>query len=999
QFSKGDVYSSDVANMIQSSLRGDKDKKNYVDQLLKMSQDMLTQMTTLQKQYLTSENNNANANANKAALCTNEWIPHEMMPYIIFYLLDISCNQYLQVEYCDKILSHLTEYLKQLQVPSQTNWNSNSNSNSSSKDLQLPPCMDRPFQVLKSLLKHLGHLAISNSSDQWAVLEKIRYHFARHLLFGEWSSFLPLQQIVIRCLVSLSGLKSAFDQVNDKRLNELKTKFEQTVTEYVRRPLVDALKSKQVTSKNKMLAKALQGLSLVLQSNYKLGCDIVANEEVLNCVIEVVSSEEKSNSDSTNIDNNNNNNNNKSKKSPYQELKYLGIEVLALSCSHQPIRKAVMDSGNTHLFAWILDCPNLLVRAHAANALAKFASIDDDARELALGGNNRGLQVVMAIIADLLHDEKFSDSKSPGKLDLSSSSSSSSILDYDDYDDRMLANKKKIMKSPKEKEEEEEFETFKVPLMNLCIECISYLTLQVEIKLAMVENDDTLLKVLFSLSKTRYFLRNRALRHGLLTVILNCSLSKHDADKALSQKEKQIHKLKKVVAKGLPNNPLKEDEMIHSHAGEDEQISMVQEHLVACNCVYLMYEIIRSTQKENKQIDEYLNEELDDQKKESSTSGGGDSNQTGGGNSASERHKQLQRIKYKPIELESKLQMKIAQVLAMFADANEFRSRADRKKLTQLRGQLIQQNAVRLLLDLFSANSPKDNRNLSEDCEKIRLMSGTALARIGVLLFIYLFLFKIISISIDPRLFNSSHLKPMIVVLLYLIHHSQHELQEYEGLLALCNISSLSEEMREYIMDLQGWSVLRDAFEQSNPQINAAVLECWCNLCTCEKGLLNLKRNSDCDIKIVTVFLRDASLRVLTAVTNILAMASCDEDLCKSIAKFGGVFSLHVVSRNLREALTVLTQHTSYASDKDNAKTKEEQIEIAKHRSILSNVDMTIKNLEHAGFSLTNVYAHGIDQEIMDELQKTAEEDTDDDENDKQGRTNQKDSDDDNERQ
>src|SRR5690606_23141116 len=123
------------------------------------------------------------------------------------------------------------------------------------------------------------------------------------------------------------------------------------------------------TYKNKELCKALKGLALILQANYKLGCDISSNEEILNLLVEV-----------STLNNDNEN-----------DLKYLGTQVLALASSNQSIRKAIIESKNAHIFAWVLDVNHHFIRIHAANALAKFSIIDEDARELALGGPNRCL--------------------------------------------------------------------------------------------------------------------------------------------------------------------------------------------------------------------------------------------------------------------------------------------------------------------------------------------------------------------------------------------------------------------------------------------------------------------------------------------------------------------------------------------------------------------------------------------------------------------------------
>jgi len=114
----------------------------------------------------------------------------------------------------------------------------------------------------------------------------------------------------------------------------------------------------------------------------------------------------------------------------------------------------------------------------------------------------------------------------------------------------------------------------------------------------------------------------------------------------------------------------------------------------------------------------------------------------------------------------------------------------------------------------------------------------------------------------------------------------------------------------------------------------------------------------------------------LRAVASILAIASCDEDMCKSIAKFGGVISLHVVARNIRDGIGILQQNQA-------EKMKEEQMELERNRDILEKVDMSIKNLEAAGFSLANLLEHDIEKEIWEEMQKPVAEAMEEDQDDK----------------
>ncbi len=97
----------------------------------------------------------------------------------------------------------------------------------------------------------------------------------------------------------------------------------------------------------------------------RLGADIAGKEDALNCIVEVATVNEAKDEY-------------KSEQSNIDEIGYLGCEVLALSVSNAQIREAIFKSKNQHLFAWILDTNDLMVRAYSANALSKFAAIDED---------------------------------------------------------------------------------------------------------------------------------------------------------------------------------------------------------------------------------------------------------------------------------------------------------------------------------------------------------------------------------------------------------------------------------------------------------------------------------------------------------------------------------------------------------------------------------------------------------------------------------------------
>ena len=796
--------------------------------------------------------------------------------------------------------------------------------------------------ILVTICKHLSNIALSNKNANYKLLEKIRYSFFYQFLFSDFSQDLKIKNEILRYFVCCSGLKSAFDQVNDKKLASLKTKYEQQITAALSSPIVNALRNREFTSANVRLLKALRGLSMILQSNHALGTSIASKEDILNCIVEVATINEPKNDESEEE---------MKEESQVDPIGFLGCEVLALSCSNTAIREAIIKSNNQHLFAWILDSNDLMIRAYSANALSKFAAIDEDSRELALGGNNRCMLSCCSIIYYLLQNEDHNLINNKSVNDLSNTSK---------YDGHYFTDSKGVSV------EEDEFRNYKLPLMNLCVESISYLSLHIETKLGIISNKNEILKLLVSISSTRYFLRNRSLRHGLLTIILNCSLSKEDVHRYMSEKEEQLMKLKKVVSKGLPRDPTKQDEIIQSRAGSKDKIAAIQKELINENCMYLIYNIVKFTNRENKKIDAYIHEEIgmteqdeiklkmrEETKRKERYNWDPNKYKNETQKDVMDRkqlsHKSTQKQKYRAFELESKLQRKICQVLMMVSDLNDFR------------GQLVQQKVVRLALDLFFANKHGVKAN---DVE-IRQMASVAVARI--------------CISINPILLNANDIKPIGEVLLSLISDGQHQLYIYEALLALCNITSLpnSEDVKiDISVNKNGWSCLRNAFEDDHDLINAAILEIWCNLCTSfEAGIMRLYKCKETDVQIVTLFLQHDMRRVQRAAVSILAMATsvvCDEEcedegeedvskaICCEIAKNGGVLMLQCVL-NIRQ--NSLIQRFSKKSQMEQAQDR------AMDTMIIERVRIVLKNLEKYGYSMKNIDEHGMKKDVMEEFQ------------------------------
>jgi len=102
--------------------------------------------------------------------------------------------------------------------------------------------------------------------------------------------------------------------------------------------------------------------------------------------------------------------------------------------------------------------------------------------------------------------------------------------------------------------------------------------------------------------------------------------------------------------------------------------------------------------------------------------------------------------------------------------------------------------------------------------------------------------------------------------------------------MALTNIASMNEEMREHIMEERGWQELRMLLASDNAMLQRAAIEGMTNLVMCGKTLERLKGAAgDQDIQFFLIFAQSDDLAAQTAATGALAMISGDEEIAKKI--------------------------------------------------------------------------------------------------------------------
>jgi hypothetical protein len=177
----------------------------------------------------------------------------------------------------------------------------------------------------------------------------------------------------------------------------------------------------------------------------------------------------------------------------------------------------------------------------------------------------------------------------------------------------------------------------------------------------------------------------------------------------------------------------------------------------------------------------------------------------------------------------------------------------------ELRGKLVQQRAMRLLLDLVRSEN-----------EKCRNDASLALARIGI--------------SINPALYPVGVCEDMALPLVRFLKATTHELYQFETLLALTNITSADDGIRTTLWKEGAWYDLRMALTSDNWKVQVAALEAQTNMVMCDEAIEKLRTaGGDQDIEIFLAFSRSEDVQAVLAATGALAMISYDPVVCKKI--------------------------------------------------------------------------------------------------------------------
>uniref|UniRef100_A0A0B7B3H2 Protein unc-45 homolog B n=2 Tax=Arion vulgaris TaxID=1028688 RepID=A0A0B7B3H2_9EUPU len=191
-----------------------------------------------------------------------------------------------------------------------------------------------------------------------------------------------------------------------------------------------------------------------------------------------------------------------------------------------------------------------------------------------------------------------------------------------------------------------------------------------------------------------------------------------------------------------------------------------------------------------------------------------------------------------------------------------------------LRGLLIQQGGIKSLLNLMNNNT--DNGTI---------MVAHTLAKI--------------SVTSDPHFaFPGQRIYEVVRPLLSLLNVDRSGLQNFEALMALTNLSSVSESVRSRILTEKGLSLIEHYMFEEHEMLRRAATECMCNMVISDK-VQELFEGENDRVKIMVLFAGDDDIPLVQAAAGALAVLSSRPSICQKIVQVSSwldILQVHTVS-------------------------------------------------------------------------------------------------------
>jgi len=117
-----------------------------------------------------------------------------------------------------------------------------------------------------------------------------------------------------------------------------------------------------------------------------------------------------------------------------------------------------------------------------------------------------------------------------------------------------------------------------------------------------------------------------------------------------------------------------------------------------------------------------------------------------------------------------------------------------------------------------------------------------------------------------------------------LLHMDKHALQNYEGLLALTNISSMSDSVRKRMMKEDAMSKIEEYwYMQEHEELRAAAAECLLNMLHLKEGFDRTVAKGSDRLKAWLLYCGEEEPRLVKAATGALCILTGEPDVCKRL--------------------------------------------------------------------------------------------------------------------
>lgn len=183
-------------------------------------------------------------------------------------------------------------------------------------------------------------------------------------------------------------------------------------------------------------------------------------------------------------------------------------------------------------------------------------------------------------------------------------------------------------------------------------------------------------------------------------------------------------------------------------------------------------------------------------------------------------------------------------------------------EIENIRGRLVQQGAVKLLMSLVQTDSNHPERSCIIACH--------ALARLGI--------------TINPEfVYHGQRLVAAVRPLKRLLSPDCTALQNFEGLLALTNIAQASDETRKHVLKDNGFSLIEALMFEDHELVRRAAVQCVVNLIR-DPDLVALYEGENDRVKYLVILCQEEDLETVKAASGALAMlCQVSEKACERI--------------------------------------------------------------------------------------------------------------------